>query len=54
MRQNVALSLHIQHIPIVCRAVDGLNPGARRIDYLNPYGSSCPAAHDQHRRKAYG
>lgn len=54
MRQDVALRLLIQYIPVVVRSVDGFNPVARRIDYLNPYGSSCPAARDQHRRQAYG
>ena len=54
MRQDVALRLLIQYIPVVVRSVDGFNPVASRVHYLNPYGSSCPAARDQHRRQAYG
>lgn len=54
MRQNVFLRLAVQYIPVVIRSVDGFNPVARRIRYLNPYGSSFPAARDQHRRQAYG
>lgn len=54
MRQDVALRLLIQYIPVVVRPVDGFNPVASSVHYLNPYGSSCPAARDQHRRQAYG
>lgn len=54
MRQDVFLRLAIQHIPVVRCAVDGFNPVASRVHYLNPYGSSCPAARDQHRNQAYG
>jgi hypothetical protein len=54
MRQDVFLSLAVQHIPVVVRSVDGFNPVASRVHYLNPYGSSFPAARDQHRRQAYG
>lgn len=54
MRQNVFLRLAVQYIPVVCCAVDGFNPVASRVQHLNPYGSSCPAARDQHRRQAYG
>lgn len=54
MRLDVALRLLVQHIPVVSRAVDGLNPIAGRVHYLNPCGSSCRAARDQHRRHAYG
>lgn len=54
MRQDVALRLLIQYIPVVVRSVDGFNPVASRVHYLNPFGSSCPAARDQHRRQAYG
>lgn len=54
MRQDVFLRLAVQHIPVVRYAVDGFNPVASRVHYLNPYGSSCPAARDQHRRQAYG
>ncbi len=54
MRQDVALRLPVQYIPVVRCAVDGFNPVAGRIGYLNPYGSSCPAARDQHRRQTYG
>ena len=54
MRQDVFLRLAVQYIPVVIRSVDGFNPVASRVLYLNPYGSSCPAARDQHRRQAYG
>lgn len=54
MRQDVFLRLPVQHIPVVGSSVDRFNPVACRIDYLNPYGSSFPAARDQHRRQAYG
>ena len=54
MRQDVAFCLPVQYIPVVRCAVDGFNPVASRVHYLNPYGSSCPAARDQHRRQAYG
>lgn len=54
MRQDVFLRLMVQYIPVVRCAVDGFNPVASRVHYLNPYGSSCPAARDQHRRQAYG
>lgn len=54
MRQDVFLRLVVQHIPVVRCAVDGFNPVASRVHHLNPYGSSCPAARDQHRRQAYG
>ena len=54
MRQNVFLRLAVQNIPVVIRSVDGSNPVARRIDYLNPYGSSLCAARDQRRRQTYG
>lgn len=54
MRQDVALRLLIQHIPVVRCTVERFNPVASRVHYLNPYGSSCPAARDQHRRQAYG
>ena len=54
MRQDVALRLLIQHIPVVRGTVERFNPVASRVHYLNPYGSSCPAARDQHRRQAYG
>lgn len=54
MRQDVALRLLIQYSPVVVRSVDGFNPVASRVHHLNSYGSSCPAARDQHRRQAYG
>lgn len=54
MRQDVFLRLAVQYIPVVIRTIDGFNPVACRVHYLNPYGSSCPAARDQHRRQAYG
>lgn len=54
MRQDVFLRLLIQYIPVVVRSVDGFNPVASRVHYLNSYGSSCPAARDQHRHKACG
>ena len=54
MCQDVAPRLLIQYIPVVIRTIDGFNPVASRVHYLNPYGSSCPAARDQHRRQAYG
>lgn len=54
MRQDVALRLPVQYIPVVRCTVDGVNPAASRVHHLNPYGSSCPAARDQHRRQAYG
>ena len=54
MRQDVFLRLAVQYIPVVRCAVDGFNPVASRVHYLNPYGSSCSAARDQHRRQAYG
>ena len=54
MRQDVFLRLAVQNIPVVIRSVDGLNPVASRVHYLNLYGSSCPAARDQHRRQTYG
>lgn len=54
MRQDVFLRLVVQHIPVVIRSVDGFNPVASRVHYLNLYGSSCPAARDQHRRQTYG
>lgn len=53
MRQDVALRLLIQHIPVIICCIDRMNPVARRIDYLNPYGSSLCAARDQRRRQAY-
>ncbi len=53
MRQDVALGLLIQHIPVIICCIDRMNPVARRIDYLNPYGSSLCAARDQRRRQAY-
>lgn len=54
MRQDVFLRLAVQNIPVVIRSVYGFNPVASRVHYLNPYGSSCPAARDQHRRQPYG
>ena len=54
MRQDVTLRLLIQYIPVVVRTVDGFNPVTSRVHYLNPYGSSCPAARDQHRYQASG
>lgn len=54
MRQDVFLRLAVQYIPVVIRTVDGFNPIASRVHYLNLYGSSCPAARDQHRHQAYG
>ena len=54
MRQDVFLRLVVQYIPVLRCAVDGFNPVASRVHHLNPYGSSCPAARDQHRRQAYG
>lgn len=54
MRENVLFRLLIQNIPVVIRSVDGFNPVASRVHYLNPCGSSLCAAHDQHRRQAYG
>lgn len=54
MRQDVFLRLAVQNIPVVIRSVDGFNPVASRVHYFNLYGSSLCAAHDQHRRQAYG
>lgn len=54
MRQDVFLRLVVQYIPVVGSSVDRFNPVASRVHYLNPYGSSCPAARDQDRRQAYG
>ena len=54
MRQDVFLSLAIKNIPVVIRSVDGFNPVASRVHYLNFYESSCPAARDQHRYQACG
>jgi hypothetical protein len=54
MRQNVFLRLTVQYIPVVIRSVDGFNPVASRVYYLNPYGSSLCAARDQHRHQACG
>ena len=54
MRQDVFLRLAVQHIPVVRCAVDGFNPVASRVHYLNLYGSSLCAARDQHRRQTYG
>ena len=54
MRQDVFLRLAVQYIPVVRCAVNGFNPVASGIHYLNPYGSSCPAARDQHRHQACG
>ena len=54
MRQDVFLRLAVQYIPVVGSSVDRFNPVASRVHYLNPYGSSCPAARDQHRHQAYG
>lgn len=54
MRQDVFLRLVVQYIPVVRCAVDGFNPVACRVHYLNPYGSSLCAARDQHRHQAYG
>ncbi len=54
MCQDVFFRLAVQNIPVVIRSVYGFNPVASRVHYLNPYGSSCPAARDQHRRQAYG
>ena len=53
MRQNVFLRLALQNVDVVIRQVNWFYPVASRVDYLNPYGSSCPAARDQHRRQAY-
>lgn len=46
MRQDVFLRLAVQNIPVVIRSVDGLNPVASRVHYLNLYGSSLCAARD--------
>ena len=54
MRQDVFLRLAVKNVDIVIRQVDRLYPVASRVDYLNPYVSSCPAARDQRRRQAYG
>lgn len=54
MRQDVFLRLAVQHIPVMICSVDWIYPVTRCIDYLNPCGSSLRAAHDQHRRQAYG
>ncbi len=54
MRQDVFLRLAVKNVDVVIRQVDWLYPVASRVHYLNPYGSSCPAARDQHRRQAYG
>lgn len=54
MRQDVFLRLAVQYVPVVIRTIDGFNPVASSVHYLNPYGSSCTAARDQHRRQAYG
>jgi len=54
MRENVLFRLLIQRIPVLVSAIDGFDPIASRVHYLNPYGSSCPAARDQHRHQACG
>lgn len=54
MRQDVFLRLAVHNVNVMIGQVDWLYPVARRIDYFNPYGSSCPAARDQHRRQTYG
>lgn len=52
MSQDVFLRLAVQNIPVVIRSVDGFNPVASRVHYLNLYGSSFRAARDQHRHQA--
>lgn len=54
MRQDVTLRLLIQYIPVVRCTVDGFNPVASRVHYLNPCGSSLRAARYQHRHQACG
>ena len=54
MSQDVFLRLAVHNVDVVISQVDRLYPVTRCIDYLNPCGSSLCAAHDQHRRQAYG
>lgn len=54
MRQDVFLRLAVQYIPVVIRSVNGFNPIASSVHYLNPCGSSLRAARDQHRHQACG
>ncbi len=53
MRQDIFLRLAVQYIPVVIRSVNGFNPIASSVHYLNPYGSNLSAARDQHRHQAY-
>lgn len=54
MSQNVSLCLLVQRTNIMVGKIDRFNPVTRGIYHLNPSGSTARAAHDQHRRQAYG